>query len=113
MTKWKKVLAIIIALTLVFMVFSLASCSTSTELSSMQEQGSNENNQSQEVNTESGTFISIKQDYVEFRHTSLTQFIMYDPVTLVMYTYVEWGDGGGISPMYNPDGTLRLYSPEN
>lgn len=57
-----------------------------------------------------------------------TQVIMYDPETLVMYTafYSETsygtynlstgvgiGVGISISPMYNADGTLRLYNPEN
>ena len=115
MTKWKKVLAIIIALALVFTVFSLTSCSS--ELSSTPKQGSNENivseGETPKETIESRGFIAIEKTYIEFKETNLYQFIMYDPVTLVMWTYVEWGDGGGLSPMYNPDGTMRIYSPEN
>lgn len=33
--------------------------------------------------------------------------VFYDTETGVMY--VEYGNHGGISPMYNPDGSLRVY----
>ncbi len=47
--------------------------------------------------------------------TNTTQYIMYDPETMVMwsalYTYTSTGDGISHSPMYNADGTIRLYNP--
>ena len=36
---------------------------------------------------------------------------MYDSKTMVMWTYIEENHGGGLSPMYNSDGTLRTYIP--
>lgn len=44
-------------------------------------------------------------------HRDLYQFIMYDPETYIMFSYVEWIDGGGIFEMHNPDGSPRLYDP--
>lgn len=43
----------------------------------------------------------------------LHQTIMYDPDTMVMYTYLDGYRAGKISEIYNPDGTLKLYSKEN
>lgn len=37
---------------------------------------------------------------------------MYDPDTMVMYSYLEDGHAAGLTVMYNADGTLKLYSPE-
>lgn len=37
--------------------------------------------------------------------------IFYDTETGVMY--VEYTSHGGISPMYNPDGSLRVYEETN
>ena len=36
---------------------------------------------------------------------------MYDPDTMVMYSYLEGRYGGGTTVLYNADGTLKLYSP--
>ena len=36
--------------------------------------------------------------------------IFYDTETGVMY--VEYSSHGGITPMYNPDGSLRIYEEE-
>ena len=43
----------------------------------------------------------------------LYQCVMYDPETKVMYTLIYYNSRGGItlSPLYNADGTLRLYNP--
>ena len=42
-------------------------------------------------------------------------YIMYDPETYVMYVLVRDGSNaastGGMSVLYNADGTLRLYDP--
>ena len=39
------------------------------------------------------------------------QTIMYDPDTMVMYTYLDGRYAGAMSVLYNADGTLKLYSP--
>ena len=36
--------------------------------------------------------------------------LMYDKETKVMYIYYARGYGGGFTPLYNPDGSLMLYS---
>lgn len=61
------------------------------------------------------TFVEINSKKII---GEITQYIMYDPETMVMYSilyrYDNWsGIGIGISqsPMYNPDGTLRIYNP--
>ena len=51
----------------------------------------------------------IISDYIA--ENSLRQCIMYDPETYVMYLYVSRGSNGGISVMYNADGTPKLYTP--
>ena len=58
-----------------------------------------------------GTFIVIEQGSLE---NNLYQYIMYDPDTMVMYTYISKGydDGVVFNVMYNADGTLKLYSPD-
>lgn len=46
---------------------------------------------------------------VELEHVS-DHRVFYDKETGVMY--VEYSSHGGISPMYNPDGSLRVYKEE-
>lgn len=43
--------------------------------------------------------------------TRLKQLILYDPETFIMYSYVEWFEGGGFLEMHNADGTPRIYNP--
>lgn len=40
-------------------------------------------------------------------YTTRNHRIFYDTETKVMY--IEYTGNGGISPMYNPDGSLRVY----
>ena len=63
------------------------------------------------------TFVEINSKKII---GEITQYIVYDPETMVMYSVLyqddSWSGGGrgiGISqsPMYNPDGTLRIYNP--
>ncbi len=56
-----------------------------------------------------GNFIVLSEKTIENSH--LIQYIMYDSKTMVMWTYIEENHGGGLSPMYNSDGTLRTYIP--
>lgn len=41
------------------------------------------------------------------------QKIYYDKDTRVMYVFVKNGKAGGLSPLYNADGTLRLYEADD
>lgn len=59
--------------------------------------------------TEIAGLILIESICVE--GTKLHQLILYDPETFVMYSYVEWFDGGGFLEMHNADGTPRIYNP--
>lgn len=38
--------------------------------------------------------------------------LYYDKDTKVMYMFVKSGYGAGLTPMYNADGTLKLYKGE-
>ncbi len=60
-----------------------------------------------------GTFVVINSQAI---FTDTTQYIMYDPETMVMWSALyscgsPFYDGIGVShsPMYNADGTLRIY----
>ena len=39
--------------------------------------------------------------------------LYYDKDTKVMYMFVKHGYGAGLTPLYNADGTLKLYEQEN
>lgn len=61
-----------------------------------------------------GKFVILEK--YTFDNHGLKQYILYDPDTMVMYTFIKsiWANGGGgLSVMPNPDGTPRVYSPEN
>ncbi len=59
-----------------------------------------------------GTFVVINSQAI---FTDTTQYIMYDPETMVMWSVFICKDNAGreigvsSSPMYNADGTLRIY----
>lgn len=38
--------------------------------------------------------------------------LFYDKSTKVMYLFVKHGYGAGFTPLYNADGTLKLYEEE-
>lgn len=63
-----------------------------------------------DVQSKSGTFILVETGSISGSY--LDQYIMYDPDTMVMYSYLEDGHAAGLTVMYNADGTLKLYSPE-
>lgn len=92
MTK-RKMLAMIIAL--VMCVSLLTACCKKSDL---------------DVQSKSGTFILVEEEVI--RGSYVDQYIMYDPDTMVMYSYLENGHAAGLTVMYNADGTLKLYSPE-
>ena len=92
MTK-RKMLAMIIALV---MCVSLSACYG-------REQSSKSSKSSK-----FGTFIVVENGTLG----DVYQYIMYDPDTMVMYSYLDGRVGGGLTVMYNADGTLKIYSPE-
>lgn len=91
MTK-RRMLAMIIALV---MCVSLSACSGEKSDS--------------DVQSKFGTFIAVEKGLTE--DSDVYQYIMYDPDTMVMYSYLEGHQSGGLTVMYNADGTLKLYSP--
>ena len=87
MTK-RRMLAMIIAL---IMCVSLSACS------------------GRKSESEFGIFIVVEKKYIE--DSDIYQYIMYDPDTMVMYSFLDGYRCGGPVVMYNADGTLKLYSP--
>lgn len=64
----------------------------------------------EENGTYNGKFIVVGKD--ENFNTGLDQYILYDPETMVMYIFVKSYKSGGLSVIYNSDGTPKVYSPE-
>lgn len=64
----------------------------------------------EENGTYKGRFIVVGKD--ENFNTNLDQYILYDPETMVMYIFVKSYKSGGLSVIYNSDGTPKVYSPE-
>lgn len=95
MTKRRR-LAMIIALV---MCVSLSACSG----------GETESTES-DVKFEVGKFIIVEEGQLD--DTQLYQYIMYDPETMVMYTFISGFKSGGPTVMYNADGTPKIYSLE-
>lgn len=87
----RKMLAIIIAL-----VISVSLCGCGRDQA--------------EFNSQSkfGGFIVVSKAGID---TTVVQFYMYDPETMIMYTFVDGLKGGGMTVIYNTDGTPKLYSP--
>ena len=53
-----------------------------------------------------GTSSTFDDGYV------LCYVLYYDKSTKVMYMFVKHGYGAGLTPLYNADGTLKLYEGE-
>ena len=93
MTK-RKLLAIIIALML---CISLCACEQETSETEL-------------ADSSLGKFVILEEGALN--DSGLYQYIMYDPDTMVMYTFLDGYHAGGPIVMYNADGTLKIYSPE-
>ena len=63
-----------------------------------------------ENETYNGKFIVLEE--YEMFNVNLTQYILYDPETMVMYIFIKGYKSGGLSVIYNADGTPKVYSPE-
>lgn len=53
-----------------------------------------------------GRFVKVGSQSLDANH-SVT--IFYDSETKVMYVFYKSGYSGGLSPLYNADGTLMIY----
>lgn len=90
----RKILAIIIALML-----SVTLCSCSPQ----------EEPQIPSTSTsKSKSFIVVAESSVG---SYIEQTIMYDPDTMIMYTYLDGVETGSFSVLYQPDKSFKLYSP--
>ena len=98
--KFHKILAIFLAFLL---CFSLSACKadTSTEATIPEP-------------PEAEKYIPDFWEIIEYKHIGygLGQYLLYDPETLVMYSYIYDRQGSSITMVYNADGTPRLYTPE-
>lgn len=56
-----------------------------------------------------GTFILLSKE--EIKDSDITQYILYDPETKIMWTFMDGYRCGGPAILYNADGTFRLYEP--
>lgn len=92
----RKILTIIIALT---MCLALSACTCE------------ESSTSEPPKPIPAGFIEIAYHRVETYYSWIDQYIFYDPETMVMYSYIDEGEGGAITVLYNADGTLRIYTP--
>lgn len=91
MTK-RRILAMIIALAL---CVSLVACSSKDK--------------SSQTDCEVESLVLISRVRIG---KELIQYILYDPDTMVMYSFVDGNYSGGPTVMYNADGTLKLYTPK-
>ncbi len=92
----RKSLAIIIAL-IMCIALSACSCEESTT-------------EEPEKHVPAG-FVEIACHRVDTTYSWVYQYIFYDPETMVMYAYIDEGDGGAMTVLYNTDGTVRIYTP--
>lgn len=56
-----------------------------------------------------GTFVVLSQK--DIKDSDITQYIMYDPESMIMWTFMDGYRCGGPAILYNADGTMRIYEP--
>lgn len=94
---------IVIILTIVVMSVFLTGCSESSNHES-------KDIKDEEVESETKLIepmILIKKEKI--KDAGVTQYIYYDPETMVMFTHFSGINDYGISEMHNSDGSLRTY----
>lgn len=107
MTKRKKWLAVIIALCTILLFMS--GCAVE-ENEDHESSDMDVDEEIQEETYEVPPLVFLERHELEAdSNRTFFQIIFYDPETLIMYTYVEWIDGGGFVEMHNKDGSPRLY----
>ncbi len=55
------------------------------------------------------TFVVLSKKSIP--HSDITQYILYDPDTMVMWTFMDGYRCGGPAVIYNADGTPKIYEP--
>lgn len=101
----KKRNALLIIIAMLFVTCFMAGCSAATETDRESEDIIKE-----EEKEEFGTFVVLSKK--DIPNSDITQYIMYDPDTMVMWTFMDGYRCGGPSVIYNADGTLKLYQPQ-
>ena len=95
----KKIMAVVVVLSIVCgMCAFLCSCAKT-------------DSEPEKESTQRGIFVVIESGIIE-HGGFVMQYIMYDPETMVMYTFLDGDRCGGPTVLLNPDGTPRIYSPE-
>lgn len=101
----KKRKALVIIIAMLFVACFMAGCSGATETDRESKDIIKE-----EEKEEFGTFVVLSKK--DIPDSAITQYIMYDPDTMVMWTFMDGYRCGGPSVIYNADGTLKLYQPK-
>ena len=123
MTKTKKLAMLIIALALlVCSSFALTGCSDSTYSEGSQEIEDEETPDVPSVydipdlpDISGFEIVERKSllDRFSIDSSGVTQYIVYDPDTMVEYTFLySNGQATGVTVLLNADGTPKLYSPD-
>ena len=98
---------------IIFIVLIITSLLTGCGSSSESVDNTEETVQQEEIETAGLVVI----DYTTSNYGGVRSCIMYDPETYVMYVLVRSGTNatsvGGLSVMYNADGTIKLYDPSS
>lgn len=94
----RKILSIIFVITLIFSsVINLTSCESVKEY------------EEKESPVDGLVCLSRQGEFIE--NYGFNQYILYDPETFVMYSFISGGRGSAMSVLYNADGTLKRYTP--
>ncbi len=101
MAKRKNLLVVII--TLILMCITLAGCAEMDHES----KDIKDDEKEKIVYEDVSPLILIKKEKVE--DSSSTQYIFYDPETMIMYSHLTDVNHYGMLEMHNSDGTPRLY----
>ena len=96
----KKLFSTFLALSICGIFFGCSATSASN---------SNNTDTTSESKIDVDTFVILKSDNI--KNSVIHQYILYDPDTLVMYTVLDWQSDKIITVLYNPDGTPRIYNP--
>lgn len=115
MTKRRNLLVVII--TLMFMCMFLTGCTGVDHESAYIEDEAvkEETENAPEIKGEKVkglVYIETIEIYMGKGYKDMSQTILYDPETHVMFSAFYWGGDLCVNEMHNSDGTLRLYEPD-
>lgn len=97
--KKRRNFVIIIAILLMASIF-MSACGTGTD---------RESKDIEEEEKDFGTFIVLSKTTIE--DSDITQYILYDPESMIMWTFMDGYKCGGPAILYNADGSMRIYEP--